>query len=482
MQGRCQSQQRSSVAFSRATANFTQRFLDALGTRPPLWGILEERFEYGNSRAIVLRTVQGSTHVVKDYPVHAVSDDGSHNAQLAITTKHRIVLVPGFFGFSTFGELAYFNGVREALVTEFSRRGFDLSVDYVTTLPTASIRVRAARVLDTLANIAAESDGPIHVIGHSTGGLDARLAIAETASLPTDAGKHFDYKRVKTMVSVCAPHFGTPLATFFSSALGKPLLKTFARYWAWALERGRVPVNILLRLGYFIVRLRDPFRKRRSTFDELYEKLLHDFRDARRLELIQFLRAVASDQSLMFQLTPAGCDLLNACTGDPAVRYGSVVARAKKPSLRSLVRSAWDLYSQIMHPIYALLHFIAARGDSSLVPPPVPSQSQKLLAVYGELPSARDNDGIVPTNSQVWGELIYATSADHLDVVGQFGRVDAESWSGDWIPSYSGFNTDEFSAVWRAVTDFILRDPNASKSPQDAVGTERMEQDMLANA
>jgi triacylglycerol esterase/lipase EstA (alpha/beta hydrolase family) len=468
MQGRCQSLGDADAGITAGRVEHRAAFSGGLATGSPRWGVIDKRFGVRQFRS-------------DDYPVRAVSD-GSPSQPFATSPKHSIVLVPGFFGFSTFGELAYFNGVREALVAEFSRRGFELSVEYVTTLPTASIRVRAARVLDTLARVAAESECPIHVIGHSTGGLDARLAIAPTASLPTHAGKHFDYGRVRTLISVCAPHFGTPLATFFSSALGKPLLKTFARYWAWALERGRVPVNLMLRLGYFIVRLRDPFRKRRSTFDELYEKLLNDFRQERRLELIQFLRAVSSDQSLMFQLTPAGCDLLNACTGDPEVRYGSVVARGKKPSLRTLVRSAWDLYSQIMHPIYALFHFIAARGDSSLVPPPVPSQSQRLLARYGELPSARDNDGIVPTNSQLWGELIYATTADHLDVVGQFGRIDAESWSGDWLPSYSGFDTSEFNALWAAVTDFILRDANVSAPAREAVGVERTEQDMLTNS
>jgi len=398
----------------------------------------------------------------------------------AAATCHHLVLVPGFFGFNNFGDLAYFNGVREALVEAFAERGLSLSVSYVNTPPTASIRVRAGRVLETLAQVAASSSGPIHIVGHSTGGLDARLAIAPTASLPSDAGKHFDYQRVRTLVSVCAPHFGTPLATFFSSALGKPLLTLFARYWAWALERGRIPLAILLRLGYFIVRLRDPFRRRRSTFDELYEKLLNDLHDARRLELVQFLRGITSDQSLLFQLTPAGCDLLNACTGDPAVRYGSVVARARRPSFRSLVGSVWDLYTQIMHPLYAVMHFIVGRGDTSLVPPPAPAQSERLLALYGELPGPHDNDGVVPTSSQLWGELIHATSADHLDVVGQFGRSDAASWSGDWIPSYSAFTGAEFVKLWRAVSDFILRDPHAHE--EKAVGSERTEQDMLADS
>jgi triacylglycerol lipase len=397
--------------------------------------------------------------------------------------QHQVVLVPGFFGFGRFGELSYFNGVSEALIEAFVARGAEVTVTEVTTLPTASIRIRAARVLETLVRVAAESEGPIHVIGHSTGGLDARLAIAPTASLPTEA-KGFDYERVKTLVSVCCPHFGTPLATFFSSALGKPLLKIVARYWIWVLRRGRVPLLILLRLGYVVVRLRDPFRKRRGTFDELYEKLLNDLTDERRAELIQFLRAVSTDQSLLFQLTPAGCDLLNACTADPAVRYGSVVARARRPTFKSLLRSMWDLYTQIMHPIFAVLFAVAARGDAALAPPPpAASQSERLLTAYGALPAARDNDGIVPTNSQIWGQLVHATAADHLDVVGQFGRIDEGSWAADWIPSYSGFTRAEFAELWAAVAAFILAAPGVDPpAAATSVGSERTERDLSDTA
>lgn len=391
--------------------------------------------------------------------------------------RHQVVLVPGFFGFGRFGELSYFNGVSEALIESFVAQGAEVTVTEVLTLPTASIRIRAARVLETLVRVADESDGPIHVIGHSTGGLDARLAVAPTASLPTTEAR-LDYARVKTLVSVCCPHFGTPLATFFSSALGKPLLKIVANYWIWVLRRGRIPLMILLRLGYVVVRLRDPFRKRRGTFDELYEKLLDDLSDERRAELIQFLRAVSSDQSLLFQLTPAGCDLLNACTADPALRYGSVVARAKRPTFRSLLRSMWDLYTQIMHPLYAALSAIVARGDS-LAPPPVPAQRERLLEAYGELPAARDSDGIVPTNSQIWGELIHATSADHLDVVGQFGRIDEASWAADWIPSYSGFSREAFIGLWTAIAGFILQaTPVGQGESTTGVGTERTERDL----
>jgi triacylglycerol lipase len=367
---------------------------------------------------------------------------------------HQVLLVPGCFGFASFGELSYFNGVRERLAESFARRGVDVTVTEVKTLPTASIRVRAARVLEALVRIAESSSGPIHVIGHSTGGLDARLAIAPTASLPTSV-KLENYERVRTLVSVCCPHFGTPIATFFSSTLGKPLLRLFARYWMWVLKRGRLPVAILLRIGYFIVRLRDPFKKHKSTFDELYEKFLNDLGDERRLELVQFLAAVSTDQSLVFQLTPAGCDLLNACTADPELVYGSVVARARKPTFRIWLRSMRELYSQVMYPIYAVLHFIASRSEGEPLAL-TPRQATGLLQRYQELPGMLESDGIVPTRSQIWGELIHATEADHLDVVGQFGRIDESSWAGDWIPSYTGFTRQHFAALWSDVADFVI--------------------------
>jgi triacylglycerol lipase len=392
--------------------------------------------------------------------------------------NHHVILVPGFFGFGKFGELTYFNGVREALEASFAEKKLDVTISEVATLPTASIRHRAALVLEALAAVADQGDGPIHIVGHSTGGLDARLAIAPTASLPTNV-RFTAYDRIRTVVTVCCPHFGTPVATFFSSAMGKPLLRMVARYSIWVLRRGRAPLVFMLRLGYFIVRLRDPFRKRRGTFDELYEKLLNDFSEERRLELIRFLEGVSSDQWLMFQLTPAGCDLLNACTADPKVRYGSVVARARRPTWRSLLGSIRDLYTQIMHPVYAFLHRVAARGESLRIPAPVAAQRDKLLKSYGELPSPHDSDGMVPTHSQIWGELVHAASADHLDVVGQFGRTEPGGWSGDWIPSYSSFGPADFQALWGDIAAFIAQDTGPTPRPIDEnLGTERTERDL----
>jgi triacylglycerol lipase len=385
---------------------------------------------------------------------------------------HRVLLVPGFFGFGKLGDIAYFNGVREKLAQSFARLGIGAEIIELTTLPTASIRERAARVVEALAEVAVRG-GPIHIIGHSTGGLDARLALAPTASLPTRVTFDRPEERVQSLITVSCPHFGTPAATFFSGALGRRLLRVGTRYLIWLLSH-RFLLRLTLALGYFVVKLRDPFGKRRGTFDEFKEKLFDDFSDDRRRALLEFLEHVGKDQSLLFQLTPAGCDLLNACTADPKVRYGSVVTRAPAVTWRSLLRSTWDLYTQLMHPLYGFLRFVVSRGESRVIPPPVPAQEAKLVEAYGELPSARDNDGLVPTNSQVWGELIHATVADHLDVVGKFGSLEGTTWAGDWIPSYSGFDAARFEALWDDVARFIAR--GAGEEPK--VGTERTERDL----
>ncbi|HET7545822.1 MAG TPA: hypothetical protein VFK05_38405 [Polyangiaceae bacterium] len=367
---------------------------------------------------------------------------------------HHVLLIPGFFGFGKFGELSYFSGVKEALEASFEKLGMAVTVTEVPTLPMSSIRFRAALVLETLAAVASKQEGPIHLVGHSTGGLDARLAIAPTASLPSKVV--FDaYDRVKTLVTVCTPHYGTPVATYFTRPLGRFLIRTVGRYLIFMLERGRVPLKLMLRLGYFVVRARDPFRKRRNTFDYLYDKLLSDLTEPRILELATFLKAVVKDQSLLFQLTPAGCDLLNACTADPKLAYASVVARATPPSLRNAWRSLRDLYAQLMFPVYAFLHR-AARRDELGNPPLTERQLAGLSAGAVHPPPVRaDSDGLVPTLSQVWGQVLYFAEADHLDVVGQYGLSTQAAQTGDWIPSYSPFGPEQFQQLWQTVAHFI---------------------------
>ncbi|HUE30114.1 MAG TPA: triacylglycerol lipase, partial [Verrucomicrobiae bacterium] len=93
--------------------------------------------------------------------------------------RHHVYLVPGFFGFTNLGELGYFQHV-----LEFLRARSTADIHVVRTHPTASLPQRAARVVDAVAATMGR-DGPVHLIGHSSGGLDARLAVSPGVSLPS---------------------------------------------------------------------------------------------------------------------------------------------------------------------------------------------------------------------------------------------------------------------------------------------------------
>jgi triacylglycerol lipase len=160
------------------------------------------------------------------------------------------------------------------------------------------------------------------------------------------------------------------------------------------------------------------------------------------------------DQSLLFQLTPAGCDLLNACTADPKIAYASVVARATPPTWRHAWRSLWDLYAQIMFPVFAFLHRVARRDELG-APALTPLQLLQLGHSGHGVPARSDSDGVVPTLSQVWGPVLYFAQADHLDVVGQYGLSSQAAATGDWIPSYSPFGREQFLELWSKVARFI---------------------------
>lgn len=398
-----------------------------------------------------------------------------------------VLLVPGFFGFGRLGDIDYFAGVRPLLEGALRERGFQANITEVVTPPTASIRRRAARVLEALVAVA-ERAGDIHVIGHSTGGLDARLAIAQTASLPTDA-KLDDYSRLRSVVSISCPHYGTNVATYFTRPIGRALFRIVARYLAFMLERGKLPLAIGLRVGYFALRLSDPNRRRRGTFDQVYERLLNDLTDERRIELVQFLRQIAAEQALLFQITPAGCDLLNACTLDPPLAYGSVISCAVRPRFRLLVRFAFNFYAQLMYPLYWLLYRLSRETDDVLRQQLTAPQLEAVDAGLGRPAVPSDSDGVVPVLSQVWGRVLHVARADHLDVVGQYGAPgaqaaadrDNDSWGGDWIPSASGFDGAAFTALWVDVAAFIagasldaeaaneLKAPRAAKARGEAM-------------
>ena len=112
-----------------------------------------------------------------------------------------LVLIHGFLGFSHWGPIEYFRGIRKMLL----RADIHPLIPSVTTA--SSIAMRA----EVLARKLFLTDAPAFaLVGHSMGGLDARYLIT-----------HLDPdRRVKSLLTIATPHWGTPLATWFLNAPG----------------------------------------------------------------------------------------------------------------------------------------------------------------------------------------------------------------------------------------------------------------------
>ncbi|RYZ32038.1 MAG: triacylglycerol lipase, partial [Myxococcaceae bacterium] len=333
-----------------------------------------------------------------------------------MSVKHHVYLVPGFFGFTNLGELLYFGHAYEFLKQDLARRGVDAEVVTIVSHPTASIRQRTADLLKAVSETASGDDGPIHLVGHSTGGLDARLFVSPGAQVSDTLELEPFARRVRSVVTLSAPHAGTPLATFFLGLFGQQLLKLLSLFTMYVLRFGRLPLSVVFRFGHLMSRADDQLGWKATLLDQLFDQLLGDFSSERRDAVTKFLWDVGRDTSLIPQLTPEGIDLFNGGTHDrPGVRYGSVVTQARPPSLRTRLAAGLDPYAQLTHTIYAFVYGQTQRMPLTQLPLHTPAQTAALVQAYGAMPGPTACDGIVPTRSQVYGRVLAAVRADHLD-------------------------------------------------------------------
>jgi len=368
--------------------------------------------------------------------------------------KHHVYLIPGFFGFANLGDLKYFAHVTEVLSNSFLRLGIDAQVHNVATSPTAGVLSRAERLLDAIHATAADDDDPIHLIGHSSGGLDARLLVAAGASLGSGVSAERYAARVRSVVTVATPHRGTPIVSMFISLFGARVLKLLSLGMIHTLRYGRLPLGVLVKMGGVLVRLDNASGQ--DALDQLYVELLHDFSEERQKAIRDFFTEVEKDQGLLTQLLPEGMVVFNALTRDQAdVRYGCVLTRGRRPGVSSTISAGLGGYAQASHALYAALYQLAARTPLNRAPSPRPQQIQAMLETWGDIPSIRANDGIVPTLSQLHGDVICAVSADHHDVIGHFDDPSCHPPHFDWITSGSGFKRADFEHLWSSVANWI---------------------------
>jgi hypothetical protein len=390
--------------------------------------------------------------------------------------KQRVYLVPGFFGFTHMGgegssRLVYFGHVRDFLLQRFSERGLEAEVVPVASHPTASLLTRTRDVLQAMGETASGDDADLHLIGHSTGGLDARGVVS--ARMAAEAPDFV--KRVRSVVTVATPHHGTPLADFFhQDRRGETLLRLLYLFTAFSLHRGPRPLMFLaFRLFYDISRAGDSLGMGRALPD-LLARMLGEMPPDEFHALKSFIRQVGTNQELIEELTPGKLEAFNRTTPDvPHVRYGSVVTGAPPPSpegwfdavldrptpnIRELLSLRMlDPDPQLVYGVYTYLYLKSSPRPGTLrTPEPTPEQARLLSHALGSV-HASLSDGIVPTRSQLWGELLHVAKSDHIDVLGHYEEPPDHV---SWLKSGSRFRSPQFEAAWRHVFDFLVRAPS----------------------
>lgn len=374
------------------------------------------------------------------------------------TLVHHIYLIPGFFGFSNLGNVLYFRAVREMLAHTFAARGERVEIYGVKTFPTGSLARRARRVLEEIdKNESLAHADAIHLVGHSTGGIDARLVASTARGLGLESLRPKLVEKLRNVVCVSTPHYGTPLANFFTTIYGKKLLYfitllVFVGLW-------RRPIAFaggLLGLGY---KAYDLLGLNETLLLQITNQLLRDFTPERQREVRSFLDSILKDVSLMIQLTPESMEVLNA-TIEPldSVRHVSY-ATVAPPPIKIIDRARWrEWLDPLSVVLYSAVYSLTAKPESgySYHPPIEPFAFDTKEPFSFEL-DATSNDGVVPTLSQIYGEFRGFVKADHLDVVGHYLRGPLEKQDGaDWFLSGAKFSLDGFERLWNDITDVLV--------------------------
>jgi triacylglycerol lipase len=425
--------------------------------------------------------------------------------------RHHIILVPGFAGFDALGQLEYYSGVTPLIE---GRPG--VTLHFFDNFPTASVPVRAGRLMRYLAKRVARgeiADGDeVSLVGHSTGGLDIRRLIwdvgSRTKSITVDGGVAVDpdriLERVRCVVFLSVPHWGTNIADWVrghpvwreavvaelrAAVAGSqvPLLDRIEQSTAGA--AASLTGSGLLHAVRDAVAEADERCGRRGP-----ERTADAHEAASQLEL--YLRHIASDFGAIDDLT-------STAPGGPPASPAHFDERERKRELKlweergikvlsyvTLGRRVfrfepdrpapvWELtkpwtwpelvkdseWSEGTDLVYRACYRACAGG-----PLERPAASGRITGHLGEDPGHEielwDNDGIVNTVSMSWpsGDNVLVPG-DHMDIVGHYRPVKAESGAGrtyqayDLLGSASGFGPELFHRVWQDVFAFTTGGP-----------------------
>jgi hypothetical protein len=373
---------------------------------------------------------------------------------------HHIYFVPGMFGFGRLASYDYFAHLERALRRELQARGQDATMWVVGVSPTASVARRAACLAELVASTSTGQE-PVHLLGHSTGGIDVRLLATPGVSLPCDDAALSWLPRLASVTTMSTPHYGTPLAAFFATVSGQKMLYALSALTFTALTLGSPPLAAASALVFALGRLDRALGFEIRVLDRATERLLRVLDEARSREVRSYLDAIGSDQGAMVQLMPEAMELFQASVRDrPGVSYQCTVSMAKLPSPVKWLGQLASPWGAISTTIFAALWGITSHVDERYPCAARQADAEAEAALeraFGRAPGVRANDGVVPLRSQVHGHVAWAGYADHLDVLGHFAGVkgakiaDGDALHVDWLRSGAGFSEARFSEMTSAI-------------------------------
>ena len=383
--------------------------------------------------------------------------------------QHHVYLSPGMFGFARLASYDYFTHVEAALAARFRLAGEAIETHVVDVLPTASVRRRAAKLAEVIAETA-HGKGPIHLLGHSTGGLDARLVASPSSRLSVRDEALAWIPRLRSITMMNTPNYGTPLASFFATAYGQRALYALSAFTVIGLSLGARPLATASVLLEILGRGNRALGIELRALDASVDSLVGLFDDASKPEVRTYLDAIKKDQGAMLQLTPEAMEMMLAGFEDRSgVTYQSTVSMAPTPSTRKWLATLGHPSRALSLALFTAIHRITSRHDKAY-PCAIESLSvggakdrdrdeAKLVAALGASPDLDANDGVVPIRSQLWGTLVWAGLGDHLDVLGHYHgdeRKPAALRHHDWLTSGSSFDRTHFDALMDAIARGML--------------------------
>ena len=431
-------------------------------------------------------------------------------ANARFVKRIHIILIPGFAGFDALGQLEYYAGITP-IFSDFAHGNHVLH--YFDNFPTAAVITRADRLMKYIAKRIArgsiENNDEIALIGHSTGGLDIRRLLWELSDLEkghrtitVDGGVEVApgeiRKRVRSVVFLSVPHWGTNIADFVQGQwlLRKAVISELRAAVAGSQFRLLGPIESLIAGNSAAVTGAGALRAVQDALDEADEHVgkpgpmrTADAHEAAS-ELALYLRHMASDFHAIDDLTsrrprfgksasPAHFDERErheemSRLGDIAFHSYVTVGRRlfdfepDQPAAPLELTNPWTYPS--IHDggslnrnsdiIYRLCYRACAGGPFD--PPDSLKEKGKRLRSRDPI-QIWDNDGIVNTLSMLWpGGTNVLIPADHMDIVGHYENVRADAGAGrrfrayDLLKSKSGFDKATFTNLWRQIFTFCL--------------------------